>query len=106
MTLSEMISLLGVVVSVVLVGMGGAMGWFKWKHQQLNTRLDAVEGTVSRHVLESTKDYSNHTTQLAVIQTCQEETKRRLEGIEETTRDTNQKLDTLVRDVITAIQRS
>ena len=93
------------ILESVVSGILGAMGWFRYKHAELYTRLKVVEELMSTHVLESTKDYGHHDTQIAVIQTCQEETKRRLEGIEENTRDTNSKLDTLIRDVLQVLRR-
>lgn len=93
------------ILESALAGIGSAMLWSRYQYTKFHTRLEKAEARMQAHVLDNAKDYATHATQIAVMQTCQEDTKRRLEGIEETTGDTNKKLDQLIRDVLQAIQR-
>jgi hypothetical protein len=92
-----------VVVASLLTGMGGAMAWFSGSKRRMHTKIAVVEEAMSlwheRH--------AKHSTDIAVIQTCQENTAQQLEAISVTTRDTNENLKELgqtVTQVLLAIQ--
>ena len=93
------------ILEAAATGIGSAMLWSRYQYTKFHTRLEKAEARMQAHVLDNAKDYATHATQIAVMQTCQEDTKRRLEGIEENTTDTNKKLDQLIRDVLQALQR-
>lgn len=85
-----------VVAAGILSGVGGAMAWFNSSKKELYRRVADMECTMNGHV-----------THLAVLETCQENTQKRLEEIVETTRDTNMNLKELsqtVTQVLLAIQ--
>ena len=85
-----------VVSAGILSGVGGAMAWFNSSKKDIHRRLESVEDSMS-----------GHHTNLAVLQSCQENTEKRLDEIGETTRDTNQSLKELsqtVTQVLLAIQ--
>ena len=70
-----------IVGTAIISGIGGAMAWFASSKRELQRRLTLVED-----------EMNGHKTNLAVLQTCQENTEKRLDEIGETTRDTNQSL--------------
>ena len=67
-----------IVGTALVTGIGGAMAWFNRSKRDIYTKLESMEDTVK-----------DHATNLAVLQTSQENTEHRLEEIVETTRDTN-----------------
>lgn len=73
-----------VVATALLSGVGGAMAWFNSTKKDIHRRLHSMETSMT-----------DHHTNLAVLQTCQENTEKRLDEIGETTRDTNQSLKEL-----------
>jgi hypothetical protein len=81
-----------VVATAILSGVGGAMAWFNSTKKEINRRLESVEDSMS-----------GHDTNLAVLQTCQENTEKRLDEIGETTRDTNQSLKDLSQTMTQAL---
>jgi hypothetical protein len=87
-TLGEWI---GLAVTSGIAGMGGAMAWFKNNNLKRDERLTAVEDGMK----EWDKLHAAHNTQLAVVETCQINTRDRLESIDETTSDTNRKIEKL-----------
>jgi ABC-type nickel/cobalt efflux system permease component RcnA len=92
------------VVSAALVsGVGAAMAWFSAGKNRMNARLDFLEADMRQW----DQKHADHTTEIAVVQTCQENTARQLEEIGITTRDTNENLKELsqtVTQVLLAIQ--
>lgn len=94
---------IGLIVTCLIAGAGGAMAFFRRGTQKLNDRIDLVEEDMK----EWDKLHAEHNTQLAVVKTCQENTQERLEQIDETTRDTNQSIKDLsntLTQVLLAIQ--
>ena len=75
---------LELLTAAVIAAMGWIVAAFNRSKHQIEARVDALE-----------RDTGTHDTRLAVAQTCQENTERRLTEIKETTKDTNEKLDTL-----------
>ena len=80
-----------VVGTAIISGIGGAMAWFNYNKRQLNERMEHMEDQMKTWQ----EKQATHTTSLAVLQTCQENTERQLEQISETTRDTNENLKEL-----------
>lgn len=92
-----------VVVGGMVSGVGAAMAWFSSSKRRMHDRLSAMDcvmaGWNDRH--------AKHTTDIAVIQTCQESTAKQLDAIGITTRDTNENLKELsqtITQVLLAIQ--
>lgn len=93
--LSDYVSL---AVTAIIAGMGGAVGFFRNSNKKRDDRLDAME----KEMKEWDKLHAEHNTELAVVKTCQQNTAERLEKIDETTHDTNAKLDKL-SDALTQV---
>lgn len=64
------------------------MAWFNGHKKAIDARVASVEC-----------DVIGHTTSIAVVQSCQENTRQRLDEICETTRDTNQSLKELSQTI-------
>jgi hypothetical protein len=87
----------------ILAGISGAMGWFSRTKRIMDERISKVE--VSMRSWDG--KHAEHSRDLAVVQTCQENTEKQLEAIVITTRDTNENLKELsntVTQVLLAIQ--
>lgn len=94
----------GLAGTALLAGIGGAMAWFRTSTAKLHARMQTVEDEMK----EWDRLHAAHTTQLAVVETCQQNTAERLGKIDETTRDTNAKIEHLnetLTQVLLAIQR-
>ena len=92
------------VATAILSGIGGAMGWFSASKRRMHDRITGVE-TAMREWHEK---HADHTTEIAVMKSCQENTAERLETINQTTRDTNESLKELsqtVTQVLIALQK-
>jgi ABC-type Zn2+ transport system substrate-binding protein/surface adhesin len=92
-----------VVVAGIISGLGGAMAWFNSSNNKLHARLDIMEADMRQW----DEKHAAHATEIAVVQTCQENTAQQLEAISATTRDTNENLKELsqtVTQVLLAIQ--
>jgi hypothetical protein len=92
-----------VVVAAIVSGVGAAMAWFSGSKRRIHGKIADVEAAMTlwndRH--------AKHSTDIAVIETCQENTAKQLESISLTTRDTNENLKELsqtVTQVLLAIQ--
>ena len=100
MDLSDWISIIG---SSIIAGIGGAMAWFNGSKNKLHARLDFLEADMRKW----DESHADHTTQLAVLTNCQDNTEKSLVQIKETTRDTNTALKELSKtmtDVLLSIQ--
>ena len=92
-----------VVATGIVSGIGGAMAWFNSSKHRLHTRMTEMEQTMGTW----NEKHAHHSTDIAVVQTCQENTAKQLELIGITTRDTNENLKELsqtVTQVLLAIQ--
>lgn len=89
-------------VAAILAGLTGAMGWFNRTKKHMHARLATVEGKMEGHILDSTTKHGDHQTKIAVLETCQENTARQLEQLNETTNDVNKKLDALISKFVDA----
>lgn len=87
---------IGVAGLVVVVG-GGVVGGIRAITKKIHDRIDSVEGDMK----EWDKLHAAHTTELAVVKTCQENTRVTLDEIKETAAKVNDKLD----KVLLAIQK-
>lgn len=81
-----------VAVAAIVSGMVGAMGWFSSTSRKLDERIMGVEAEMR----EWDAKQAAHSTDLAVVKTCQENTAERLAEITEATHATNHKLDRLI----------
>jgi len=98
--LSDWVSIIG---SSCIAGVGAAMAWFNGSKNKLHARLDFLEADMRKW----DESHAKHSTEIAVVQTCQENTAMQLEAIGLTTRDTNENLKELsqtVTQVLLAIQ--
>lgn len=105
---------LGWCAAAALAGLGAAMGWFRTARlkleasiQQLADEHDKEFVTVWADMRARTAEYARHSQEIAVLQAHQENNVTRLQDIQDTTRDTNQKVDMLsnkLTDVLVAIQ--
>lgn len=94
---------LAAAVVSVIAGVSGAMAWFNNSRQHIYDRLITVETNMK----EWDKLNAAHNVQLERVKTCQENTARQLELIQQSTRDTNRGLAELsetVTKVLLAIQ--
>jgi hypothetical protein len=92
-----------VVATSLVAGMGAALGFFRTSNNKRDTRIRQVEDAMRQW----DERHATHTTDIAVIETCQENTAKQLEAIGVTTRDTNENLKELsqtVTQVLLAIQ--
>lgn len=99
--LSDWISVIG---ASVLSGVGAAAAWFNSSKNRLHARLDFVEADMRKW----DEAHAIHTTEIAIVKTCQENTAERLELINQTTRDTNEnvkELNQTVTQVLLALQQ-
>jgi hypothetical protein len=99
--LSDWISIIG---ASALSGIGAAMAWFNSSKNRLNARLDFVEADMRKW----DESHAGHTTEIAIVKTCQENTAERLEIINQTTRDTNENMKELsqtITQVLLALQQ-
>ena len=80
-----------VVATAIVSGVAGAMAFFR----QSNAKRDARSEQVRVEMAEWDKQQATHTTQLAVLTNCQENTSEALTEIKATTRDTNEALKEL-----------
>ena len=62
--------------------------------------VKSLLGKRDARISQLEEGHQNQVTQLAVLQTCQENTREHLEHIREATRDTNEKLDLLVKSAL------
>lgn len=95
---------LSIVGASVVSGIGAAMAWFNSSKNRLNARLDFVEADMRKW----DESHAQHTTEIAIVKTCQENTAERLEAINQTTRDTNEnvkELNQTVTQVLLALQQ-
>lgn len=83
------------IVGVIGGGVGTLLAWFRSSQKKIHDRIDHVEGDMK----DWDKLHADHATQLAVVKTCQENTRANLETIQETTRDTNANLKDLAETV-------
>ena len=81
-----------VAVAAIISGMAGAMGWFSSTTRKFDERIMGVEAEMHKWDAK----HAVHSTDLAVVKTCQENTAERLAEITEATHDTNHKLDRLI----------
>lgn len=92
-----------VVAGGILSGLGSAFVWFSNSKRRIHDRLTTVE-----HTMTGWSDkHAQHTTDIAVIETCAQNTAKQLEAISLTTRDTNEKLECLsgtITQVLLALQ--
>ena len=99
--ISDWVSVIG---SAVVAGIGASMAWFISSKNRLHARLDFVEADMRKW----DEAHAGHTTDIAIMKTCQENTAERLETINQTTRDTNENLKELsqtVTQVLLALQQ-
>jgi hypothetical protein len=96
MDLSDWISIIG---SSIIAGVGGAMAWFNSSKNRLHARIDFLEADMRKW----DESHADHTTQIAVLSTCQENTSRQLESINVTTRDTNDSVKELNKTITQAL---
>jgi hypothetical protein len=92
-----------VVATALVSGVGGAMAWFNSSNNKRDARMDFLEADMRNWDAAHAK----HSTDIAVIETCQEATAKHLESIWQTTRDTNENLKELsqtVTQVLLALQ--
>ena len=92
-----------VVATALVSGVGGAMAWFNSSNNKRDARMDFLEADMRKW----DESHAKHSTEIAVMETCQENTARQLESIGQTTRDTNENLKELsqtVTQVLLAIQ--
>lgn len=92
-----------VVGTAIVSGIGGAMAWFSSSKRRMHGRINSLEAAM---ILWNEK-HAVHTTEIAVVQTCQENTAKQLELINETTRDTNasiKELSQTITQVLLAVQ--
>lgn len=91
------------IIGLIGGGIGALAALFRSNNGKIHGRIDGVEVEMK----EWDKLHADHATQLAVVKVCQENTRDRLEKIDETTRDSNQNLKDLsetVTKVLLAIQ--
>jgi len=81
----------------LIAGIGGAMSWFNGTKKDLIQRMNELESKQE----DITMLHNDHQTQLAVVKSCQENTRMTLDELKETARDVNQKLD----QVLLGLQR-
>ena len=62
--------------------------------------VKSLLGKRDERITQLEQGHYDQVTQLAVLQACQENTKEHLEHIREATRDTNEKLDLLVKSAL------
>jgi len=90
--LSDWISIIG---SSIIAGVGGAMAWFNGSKNKLHARLDFLEADMRKW----DESHADHSTQIAVLTNCQDNTEKSLVQIKETTRDTNESIKDLSKTV-------
>lgn len=91
------------VIGLLSVGIGALASLFRGNNKKIHDRITEVEDTVK----EATKTVNDHAVQLERVTTCQENTRDRLEKIDETTKETHQEMKSLsetVTKVLLAIQ--
>jgi septal ring factor EnvC (AmiA/AmiB activator) len=89
------------IASGIVAGITSAMGWFRRTKLDMYDRITLVEGEMR----DWNESHAKHETQLAVMQTCQQNTEERLDAIDRTTRDTNQNLQELSKTIVTLINQ-
>ena len=92
---------LALVVTSMLAGMGSAMAWFSNSKKELNTRMTNIDGPQGRMACYE-ESHALLDKQIAVVETCQENTANTLVELKGLHKDMNQKLD----DVLKEIRRS
>ena len=109
------LKVLGYAVTGALSGLGVAMGWFR--RQRIHLEDTMIEGQRRTHeridqVRVEMQAYAggqaSHATDIAVLQAHQENNVSRLEEIQATTRQTNQKVDNLAEqmtDILMEVKR-
>ena len=88
-------------VTSMLAGMGGAMAWFNKSKQELLTRMTNIDGPKGRMACYE-ESHALLDKQIAVVETCQENTANTLVELKALHKDMNRKLD----DVLKEIRRS
>ena len=83
---------LSLIAGGVLSGIGGAMAWFRGEKKLIYARMEKLEGDMQCY----TEGHRAHTTQLAVIESCQRNTERRLDELTEMGHLALDKLDTIL----------
>ena len=83
---------LSLIAGGVLSGIGGAMAWFRGEKKLIHARMEKLEGDMQGY----TEGHRDHTTQLAVIESCQRNTERRLDELTEMGHAALEKLDSIL----------
>ncbi len=72
------------------------MAWFAKSNNVIHARIDGVEENTGKALERVLDRLGDHTTRIAVLETHTDNHIAQLNEIKETTRDTNQKLDSLL----------
>lgn len=81
-----------VAVGSILSGTGAAMAWFSGEKKIINARMAKMEGDMKCW----SESHAEHNTQLAVLETCQQNTSERLDELTDLGKTINGKLDALI----------
>jgi septal ring factor EnvC (AmiA/AmiB activator) len=87
-------------VTGVLSGIGSAMAWFKSKERKLEEQMEQLQRDIKR----VSDQRGDHAVRLGQIETRDQSTAETLEDLKDGHKTIHEKLDTLSRDIMTAIR--
>lgn len=104
MTTDQVLTIVGILTSSFLVGMGGAMAWFRGQR----IKLEADVNDLRCEVRSQLDDHHENDRDIAVLKTEIRNNVERLDEINDATKETNRKLDRLsdaLTDVLLAVNK-
>jgi len=97
-TVEQGLTIVGIVASAIMVGIGGAMAWFRSQRTELTADLNELRGEMRSQI----DDMHINDRDIAVMKTEIRNNVERLEEINDSTKQTNHKLDKLA-DTLTTL---
>lgn len=104
MTSEQALSFIGIVATATLAGIAGAMGWFRSQRLKIETDVNTLRAEMRSQM----DDHHDNDRDIAVLKIEIRNNVERLEEINESTKETNRKLDQLsstLTNVLMAVNR-
>jgi len=98
MTVEQSLTIVGIVASAIMVGIGGAMAWFRSQRIKIESDINDLRGEMRSQI----DDLHTNDRDIAVMKTEIRNNVDRLEEIHDSTKQTNSKLDKLA-DTLTTV---
>jgi len=97
-TVDQVLTITGIAASAIMVGIGGAMAWFRSQRISIEADVNDLRCEIRSQI----DDLHENDRDIAVMKTEIRNNVERLEEIHDSTKETNQKLDRLA-DTLTTV---